>query len=701
MEIKEKIIQLTNKLNEASRQYYTFDNSIMSDFEYDKLLYELIDLENQYPEYKLSNSPSSRIGSPVLKSFTKVTHKEKMFSLSNLYSLEELSTFILKLRSQYKNLEMLAECKIDGLAINLEYEQGQLARASTRGNGSVGEDVTSNVKTIKSIPLILDEKLDITIRGEVFMTYSDFNKLNNEKEALQKDKQNSQVSDKFANPRNAASGTLRQLDSSIVAKRGLSALFYQIVNPTNYGLHTQEEILLFIKKIGLPINNGYKLIKDDTNLEHILDYFYKLKQELDYPTDGIVFKVNQISLHEELGFTSKYPKWAIAYKFAPDLAITTIEDIIVQVGRTGVLTPVAILKPVDLSGSKISKATLHNFNYIQDKDLRIGDTVEIHKAAEIIPEVIRYLIEYRTNQTPYVFVTTCPSCGSQVVYNNPDTYCLNPNCEEKNIASIVHFASRNVLDIDGLGYNIVKNLYVNKFITNILDIYYLKDKIEDLKKTSFLGVKQKSSRKTKVTEGSEFTEISTYDEEQIQSILLEQDFKRIYNLINSIEESKKAKFHTILFGLGISNVGLVVAKLITKHYPNINLLIEAKEEELLQIHEIGPIMAKSIVNWFKNDDNLKIIEGLKQIGFNLSEESTVSNSSKLLNQKIVITGSFTDYTRNDLSKIIEDNGGHVSSSVSSNTNYLLMGANPGSKYDDALKLNIKIISLDELFELIN
>jgi DNA ligase (NAD+) len=662
-DVKDTINSLTDLLNEAGKAYYTEDKIIMSDYDYDIKLKELQHLEELYPQYKSPNSPTNKIGGEVITEFTKVKHTTKMYSLSNVYSPEELQVFLNKILENYPNLIFIAELKIDGLAVNLEYLKGKLVRATTRGDGTTGEDVTHNVKTIKTIPHKLTKDIDITIRGEVYLTYQSFLKIN--------ENQRKKGLDEFANPRNAAAGTLRQLDSKISSERGLSAIFYQIVNPFQHQLFEQDSCLVFLKELGFNISEDYKIIDKTVNLKEVLDNFEVLRTKLTYPTDGAVFKVNNLKLHEEIGYTSKYPKWAIAYKFAPEKVQTKLNNIIFQVGRTGVLTPVAILEPVQLDGSVVGRATLHNYNYIKNKDIRVGDQVIINKAAEIIPEVVNSLPEFRTSEIPFEMITSCPSCGSEVIYSDPELYCSNKECKERKIFQIVHFVSRDALNIDGLGIEIVRNLYEENYINDVSDIFILFKEFDRLKNSSFLGNKTKGN-----------------------------DFKRLNSLINSIENSKSTPFERVLYGLGIDFVGLNVAKILVKNFSSIEDIINAKVEDYIKIKDIGPQIANSLVSYFSDEKNLIIIKKLQESGFVLQSKVDIEKLDTFLNFTFVITGSFEGYSRNDLVAIIEKHGGHSSTSVSKKTTYLLLGSEPGSKYDDAVKLGINILSIEQFFQLL-
>src|SRR5690606_5230166 len=512
MDIKARIDELRLLINRANYLYHTMDNPEISDFEYDRLLKELVELETKHPEYDDPTSPTKKIGGTVLDGFNKHTHTVPMMSLSNVFNAEEVFDFYERIRKVTPNFSVTTELKIDGLAVTLIYEKGIFKKAATRGNGVVGEDITNNVLTIKQLPLKLSEPIDIEVRGEIYMSHESFKKANQDRleEGL----------DLFANPRNAAAGTIRQLDSKVVAKRKLSLFTYAIVNATNY-VSRQSELLAYLKHLGFPVNPHYKLAKSfDELMEHIKTYDVSRKT-LAYDTDGVVIKVDELNLYDQIGYTAKYPKFATAYKFEAEKQETVIRDITFQVGRTGVITPVAELVPVQISGSLVSRATLHNEDYILAKDIRIGDHVLVHKAGEIIPEVLNVLEEKRTNQEPFKMIDTCPVCKSHLERKEgeADYYCMNPNCQGKQIFSIIHFASRVAMDIESLGEKVVELLHELTYIQSITDIY----KLENYK--------------------AELVELPGFGD------------KKIDNLLSAIEKSKKQSFDKFIFGLGIKHVG--------------------------------------------------------------------------------------------------------------------------------------------------
>ncbi|MFA5691973.1 MAG: NAD-dependent DNA ligase LigA [Acholeplasmataceae bacterium] len=653
--VYERILELRKEINHANYMYHTKDKPLISDLEYDKLLKELIDLEEKHPEYDSDTSPSKKIGGTILDGFKKYQHESRMMSLSNVFNFEELETFYNRI-SPLTN-EFTTELKIDGLAVSLIYKSGKFVAAATRGDGSVGEDVTNNVKTIKSLPLLLNEEIDIIIRGEIYLSHHEFMKIN--------DSRINENLEIFANPRNAAAGTIRQLDSSVVAKRNLSLFVYNVVNPNQYK-NTQYEILNYLKELGFSVNPYFKLANNLEELKLHINEYDEIRKTLPYDTDGVVIKVNDFKYYEEIGYTAKAPKYATAYKYQTERAMTKINDITFQVGRTGVITPVAELEPVFVSGSLISRATLHNEDYIKSKDIRINDYVLVHKAGEIIPEVISVILEKRKNNKPFEMIKNCPICNFPLERKEgeADYYCNNPDCPGKNIYSLIHFAHKGAMDIDGLGEKVMETLHDLTYIKNIPDIYKLKDHRNELILLKGFGI------------------------------------KKVDKLLNAIEESKKISFDRFIFGLGIKHVGERVSKILTNKFNTIDSLIDANYDDLINLDDIGPEIANSVINYFENDANLKMLEELKSFNLNLESEKVEIKEHLFNNKTFVLTGSLNNYTRKEASLIIEKLGGKVSSSVSSNTDYLLSGEASGSKLKKALELNIKIINEEEFERLI-
>lgn len=659
MTVKERIKQLTDLINRYNYEYYVLDNPSVSDQEFDRLINELINLEKENPEFALSDSPTKRVGGVALDKFVKVEHKSQMLSLSNVFNEEELRDFDAKIKKEVARYSYVAELKIDGLSISLHYDQGLLKLAATRGDGIIGEDVTENVKTIKSIPLSIPFLDPIEVRGEVYMSKKSFEEANSEKIRL-----NEEV---FKNPRNAAAGTLRQLDPKVVGKRKLDAFIYYLMNRDLRPLHS--EALQLLTTLGFKVN---PLTKECKTIEDVIEYINHISQirhELPYEIDGVVIKVNELSLYPKIGYTAKSPKWATAYKFPAEEVITRLNAITFQVGRTGVITPVAELSPVMVSGSVVKRATLHNEDYCLDKDIRIGDDVVIRKAGEIIPEVVKTLPERRTgNEIIFTMIKNCPKCNSILVRKpeEADYYCLNPHCEAKKIEGLIHFASRDAYNIDGLGEKVITELFNDGYISSISDIFKLKEyRLELMSKEGF-------------------------------------GQKSIDNLLQAIETSKNNNLDKLVFGLGIRHVGQKIAKTLVKQHRSITELMNATITELIEIDDIGEAIALSLVNYFKDEKNQSLINDLTELGLNMNYQSSAKNtSSSFMGKTFVLTGTLTGFSRNEAAKIIEDLGGKVSSSVSKNTDFILAGSEAGSKLTKGQELGIKILSEDEFVKMMN
>lgn len=653
--MKERIEYLVKLLNKAGYEYYTLDNPSITDQEYDKYLRELELLEKKYPEYKMADSPTQRVGGKVISKFEKVVHEKPMLSLPDVFNIVEIENFYNKIKNAGISPHFVCEQKIDGLSVSLVYKNGVLVSAATRGDGTVGENITHNVKTIKNVPLSLPEKIDIEVRGEIFMHKDTLKSLNEErkKEGLPL----------LQNCRNAAAGSIRQLDSSIAAKRNLDVFIYHLPNPEDYNLKTHHEALEFMKKLGFKVNTEWnKLVNSLTQIEDYINNLGSKRESLSYDIDGVVIKVDELTAQKNLGYTAKYPRWAIAYKFPNDEVYTRLNDIIFTVGRTGQITPNAVLDPVIIMGSTISRATLHNEDNVISLGLKIGDIVAVHKAGDVIPEVIRALPERRTGkEKDFEMIKNCPICGSKLVKKgeNIDYFCVNNDCPKRNIELLIHFASKNAMNIDGFGDRVVEDLYNMKYVLNIDDFYHLEKYKEDLK----------------LLEG--------YGEKSVEKLLL------------SIENSKNNSLERLLFGLGISNVGSKTAKILAKKFQTMDALIAADEEVLTNIKDIGSIIAKSIVDYFNN--NMDLIDRLKKLNINMNYlgEKEVYNED-ITDKKFVITGTIENIPRDEIKLFIENNGGIVTGSVSKNTDAVIVGTDPGSKYDKALKLNIKIINEEEI-----
>ena len=658
--IRNRMDELIEIINKASIEYYVNDNPSITDQEYDDYYSELLRLEEEYPNLKREESPTSRVGGKVLDKFEKVSHKSPMLSFDDIFNEEEIMAFDERIKKTIANPVYTVEPKMDGLSGSLIYEKGVLVRAATRGDGLVGEDITTNAKTIKSIPLKLNKDIDIEVRGEIYMSKSSFNKVNKEREekgeAL------------FANPRNAAAGSVRQLDSKVTAKRGLDFMAYFIPNPRDYNIKTQEESLKFLRELGFVTNYKLNTVASSANeIIKDIDVLAKKREGLSYEIDGVVLKVNSLDDEERLGYTARVPRWGIAYKFPAEEVLTTLKEIKFTVGRTGKITPNAIFSPVHVAGSLVSRATLHNEDYCKSKDIRVGDIISIRKAGDVIPEVVRVLKERRIGELPpFKMLDKCPICDTEIIRNEKeaDYYCPNMRCPARKIENLIHFASRNAMNIDGMGEAILEELYNEGFITDITDIY----------------------------------DIDKYEEELIN--LNGYGKKKIDNLKKATINSKSNSLERLLFGLGIRNVGAKTAKILAKYYKNIDNIMSASIEELTNINEVGPIIAKSVYEYFNNEENIKLIDKLKEIGINMNyiNNSDYEEKDEFMGKTFVLTGTLVSITRDKASEIIESLGGKVSSSVSKKTSAVIVGDSPGSKYDKAIELSIPIWQEEEFIQ---
>lgn len=658
--IKNRIKELCEILNKANYEYYNLDNPTITDQEYDKYLRELINLEEKYPDLVDPNSPTKRVGGNAIDKFIKVTHKIPMISLSNVFNEEEINEFTSRIKNAGFNPEYVCELKIDGLSVSLHYEHGKLIYAATRGDGVVGEDITHNVKTIKTVPLDLKRDIDIEVRGEIYMNKATLEILNRERE------KNGEA--KLQNVRNAAAGSIRQLDPKIAAKRHLDVWIYHLPNPEDFGIKTHKEALEFMRGLGFKVNNETRLVKNEAGIIDFINEYTDKRNKLSYEIDGVVIKVNDIETQKYLGATAKYPRWATAYKFPAEEVLTKLLDIKFTVGRTGQVTPNAVLEPALVMGSTIRKATLHNEDYCKELDLRIGDIVSIRKAGDVIPEVVEAKKDRRVgNEIPFEMIYECPICNSNLVKKgNVDYFCVNDECPKKNIESLIHFASRNAMNIDGMGDEIIEDFYNEGFVRNILDFYKLNNYKDNI------------------------IELEGYGN------------KKVNNLLTSIEESKKNSVERLIFGLGISGIGHKNAKLLASRYKNIYNLEKATYEELTAIKDIGDILASNIVEFFNNSINIKLINDLKEVGVNmnyLGEE--IKENINFTNKKFVITGTISFMNRDEIKALIESYGGSESGSVSKNTNIVIVGENPGSKYEKAKNLGIEIWNEDKFKEIID
>lgn len=660
---KQRLEELYEEIEKHNYQYYVLDNPLITDQEYDQLMRELLDLEAKFPELKKPNSPSERVGGEPLPYFTKVEHEVPMLSLGNAFSEQDLREFDRRVRQGLgpgEEISYVCELKIDGLAVSLRYEQGEFVRGATRGDGTVGEDITQNLKTIRSIPLRLREKVDIEVRGEAFMPKSEFERLNKEREE--------RGEELFANPRNAAAGSLRQLDPKIAAERRLDIYLYALADSRGLNVTSHEESLAWLARLGLKTNPHSKVCQ---NLEEIWDYIQYWTAEratLPYEIDGIVIKVNSFFAQEKLGYTARNPRWAIAYKFPAEEAVTIIEDVEVRVGRTGVVTPTAILSPVQLAGTTVKRATLHNQDYIREKDIRLGDHVLVKKAGDIIPEVVRVLPERRTGKEKiYELPKECPECKSRLVRLEDEAAlrCLNPQCPAQIKEGIIHFASRQAMNIEGLGEKVAIQLYDHGLIKDVADLYYLeKEKLVQLER---MGEKSVS------------------------------------NLLQAIEKSKANSLEKLIFGLGIRLVGAKAAKTLAEHFGTMDRLMQATTSDLEAIYEIGSKMAQSIVTYFARPEVKELIHRLKAAGVNMeytgSRQADASSSDSFFAGKtVVLTGTLEQLTRNEAKEKLEALGAKVTSSVSKKTDLVIAGEKAGSKLDKARELGITVLNEQEFLD---
>lgn len=653
--MKERMEELIEIINEADYNYHTLDNPTITDQEYDKYLRELIEIEESHPEWIREDSPTQHAGGKIIEGFEKVTHKIPMMSISDVFSESEVIAFDERIRKEGFHPEYVCELKIDGLSVSLLYEKGRLVRAATRGDGTIGEDITHNAKTIKVIPLKLKEEVDIEVRGEIFMSKKTLEVLNEER------KKNGQPL--LQNCRNAAAGSIRQLDSKVAARRKLDNFIYHLPNPLDYGIHTHYEAIEYMKKLGFKTNPNNRLVKNINEVLEYIDEKAKQRDSLTYDIDGIVIKVNNIDDQQRLGSTAKYPKWCVAYKFPAKEVLTKLTDIIFTVGRTGQITPNAVLEPVIVAGSTISRATLHNEDYVNEKELKIGDIVSIRKAGDVIPEVVEVKKERRTGkEKDFVMITNCPMCNTPLVKKEGqvDYYCPNNKCPARNIESLIHFVSRDAMNIDGLGDRIMEDFYNFHFIATIPDIYALKEHEKDLIRLEGYGEKS------------------------------------VTNLLNAIEQSKNNSLEKLIFGLGIPHVGAKTAKLLAQKYKTLQNLMSQTEEELTKVPDIGAIIAKSVVDYFTDEHHHAIVEELIDLGINtnyLGQE--IVENEEFSGKSFVLTGSLNIFTREEAKEKIESLGGKTVESVSKKTSVVIVGEKPGSKYDKALKLGIPIWTEEE------
>ncbi len=643
--IEKRIDELIRLIDKANYEYYTLDKPTITDQEYDRYMQELEDLEKNHPEFKRDDSPTSRVGGQIIDEFKKVTHEIPMLSLGNVFNEEEIMAFDERIKKVVPNPKYVAELKIDGLSVSLVYKNGKLVRAATRGDGVTGEDITHNARTIKSIPLTINKPIDIEVRGEIYMSKASFNKLNENGE-------------NFANPRNAAAGSVRQLDSKIAASRNLDCFIYHLPDPEDYNIYTHYDALRFMKELGFVTNPNNQKINDIKELLAYIEKWTKKRSTLPYEIDGIVIKVNDLSDQQKLGFTARNPKWATAYKFPAEEVLTKVKDIIFTVGRTGQVTPSADLEPVRVMGSVISRATLHNEDYVTSKDIRVGDTVAIKKAGDVIPEVVKVITERRDGtEKKFAMIHKCPICHEELIKKDEEAayYCPNEHCPAKKQEKLIHYTSRHAMNIEGFGDRIIEDFYNLGYLKDYDDFYTLDKHKEELMKLEGFG------------------------------------YKSINNLLEEIENSKKNSLERLLFALSIRHVGTKTADILARNFKTIDSLMRASFEDISEIKDIGPIIAKSVIDYFKEEKHQRLIQKLKDYGINMTYLKNVNtNETEFTNKTFVLTGSLGRFTRDEAKERIESLGGIVTSSVSKKTDVVIAGTEAGSKLTKAKDLGITI-----------
>lgn len=657
--IQNRVNELHDLLNQYSYEYYVKDNPSVPDSEYDKLLRELIDIENAHPELKTDDSPTVRVGGEAQSSFEKVNHETPMLSLGNAFNEEELRRFDERIREHIGNVEYMCELKIDGLAVSLKYEDGRFVQGLTRGDGTIGEDITENLRTIHAIPLKIKEPLNVEVRGEAYMPRRSFMRLNDEREKNEEQP--------FANPRNAAAGSLRQLDPKLAAKRKLSVFLYSVNDFTDFSATTQSDALDELDRLGFKTNHERARVED---IEGVLEYikkWTKQREQLSYDIDGIVIKVNDLDQQDEMGFTQKSPRWAIAYKFPAEEVVTELKDIELSIGRTGVVTPTAILEPIRVAGTTVSRASLHNEDLIKERDIRIGDSVIVKKAGDIIPEVVRSIIDRRPNDAkPYHMPTHCPSCGHELVRIEGEVAlrCINPKCQAQLVEGLIHFVSRQAMNIDGLGNKIIQQLYHHQLIKDVGDIFYLTK--EDLLPLERMGT------------------------------------KKVENLLSAIEHAKQNSLEHLLFGLGIRHLGAKASQILAEKFETMDRLLKVTEEELVAIHDIGDKLAQSVVTYLDNEDIKALIEKLKDKNVNMTykgvKSSEIEGHPEFQNKTIVLTGKLQQMTRKEATTWLEMQGAKVTSSVTKSTDLVIAGEDAGSKLSKAEQFGTEIWSESQFIE---
>lgn len=652
--MEEKIKELQDRLNRYNHEYHVLDNPSVPDSEYDKLLHELIALEEQHPEFTTDTSPTVRVGGEVMSRFEKVGHDTPMLSLSNAFNAEELRAFDKRVRNLAGEVEYMCELKIDGLAVSLKYENGRFVQGTTRGDGTVGENITSNLRTIKAIPLTIKNPLSFEVRGEAYMPKTSFEGLNAEKEE--------KGGGLFQNPRNAAAGSLRQLDPKLAAKRNLSVFLYSVNDLTELSAETQSEAMDRLDQEGFRTNHERRLVGDIETVIEYIEYWTDHRNALDYDIDGIVVKVNDISKQHQMGFTAKSPRWAIAYKFPAAEVVTDITDIELTVGRTGAITPTAILTPVKVAGTTVARASLHNHELIEQKDIRINDKVVIRKAGDVIPEVIRPILEERTDQAVYEAPTECPGCGHETVKLEDEVAirCINPQCPAQLAEGMIHFVSRSAMNIDGLGEKVVRQLFDAGLIRDIGDIYALSH--DDLIPLERMGE------------------------------------KKVSNLLAAIEASKENPLRKLLVGLGIRFLGAKASELIAVEFGSMEEILKQPAERFIEIPDIGEKIASSIVTYTGNPDFRALIDKLADFDVNMTEDKAEAESTEFSGMTFVLTGKLEELTRGEAKEMIENTGGKVTGGVSGNTDVVVAGAEAGSKLEKAQSLGVAVWNENEFIE---
>lgn len=655
-DLKSRVNELHQLLHRYNHEYHVLDNPTVPDSEYDQLLHELISIEEKHPELKTDDSPTVRVGGPPLSQFEKINHDTPMLSLGNAFNEEDLRRFDQRVREKVDNVRYTCELKIDGLAVSLKYVNGRFVQGLTRGDGTTGENITENLKTIHAIPLTIKEPLSIEVRGEAYMPRKSFVSLNEQKE------QNGEQL--FANPRNAAAGSLRQLDSKLTAKRKLDIFLYSVNDLTEIEADSQSEALNNLDELGFKTNKERETFDDIEGVLSFISKWTEQRNNLSYDIDGIVIKVDDLSQQEELGFTQKSPRWAIAYKFPAEEVLTTLTDIELSIGRTGVVTPTAILEPVKVAGTTVSRASLHNEDLIHEKDIRIGDKVVIKKAGDIIPEVVKSIAEERSEDSEvYHMPTHCPSCEHELVRIEGEVAlrCINPKCSAQLVEGMIHFVSRQAMNIDGLGDKIIEQLYQNDKIKDVADLYYLTK--DDLLPLERMGE------------------------------------KKVYKLLTAIEASKEKSLEHLLFGLGVRHLGTKASRVIAEKYETIDRLFEVTIEDLTEIPDVGHKMAQSLVTYMENDDIKVLIDKLKQKNVNMTytgiKQSEIEGHPDFTGKTFVLTGKMTEMTRPEATKVIQSLGAKVTGSVTKNTDVVIAGEDAGSKLEKAEKLNIEVWSEED------